>query len=176
MHSSANDYDRTPAEIKSAKGQGGVLTVPSAVLGSAHGEGEKMIERRFLSATEVRSTGTNKIGGYAATFDNNAKLPGFEERLAPGCFTRAVSQDVVALVNHSPDKLLGRTTSGTLRLKQDSRGLAFECDLPNTTEARDAYELIKRGDLNGCSFGFFVNGDGGQKWSEERDGSGELDY
>lgn len=134
-----------------------------------------MIERRFLSGTEVRSTGANSIAGYAATWNSSAKLRDFRERLAPGAFTRAINerQDVAMLVNHNPEKLLGRTTSGTLRLKQDSRGLAFECDLPNTQEARDAHQLIKRGDLRGCSFAFVI-GDGKQEWTEERDNDGSY--
>ena len=38
--------------------------------------------------------------------------------------------------------VLGRTTAGTLRLSEDSRGLKFECDLPDTTAGRDTYESV----------------------------------
>ena len=36
------------------------------------------------------------------------------------------------LVEHNPDKLLGRTASGTLQLRDTPEGLAFECEMPDT--------------------------------------------
>lgn len=139
-----------------------------------------MAERRYLAATEVRALGGSspedplRIEGYASVFNQRAKLPGFQERMLPGAFTRAVNQnqDVVCLFNHNEAFLLGRTTSKTLRLKQDTRGLHFVCDLPNTQYARDLHEQIQRGDINGCSFGFGVNGADGQVWTEEREADG----
>src|SRR5262249_29187777 len=83
-------------------------------------------------------------------------LGGFKEEILPGAFDDIVASkpDVVALFNHDVNQVLGRTTSGTLRLRADKVGLAFELDLPNTTVGRDCYESVKRGDLNGCSFAF----------------------
>ena len=63
----------------------------------------------------------------------------------------------MCLFNHSDSAVLGRTVAGTLRLSEDSRGLKFECDLPDTTAGRDTYESVQRGDLNGCSFAFQVD-------------------
>jgi HK97 family phage prohead protease len=129
-----------------------------------------------LRFTEVRATSTpsgNKIEGYAAVFNTRAQLPGFQEVIKPGAFSRAISQadDVVCLFNHNADLPLGRTTPGTLRLDEDSRGLHYVCDLPNTSYGRDAYESIKRGDIAGCSFGFIVDPDG-QSWSNDTDENG----
>lgn len=136
-------------------------------------------EIRYIEATEVRAMGGSgdadplRIEGYASVFNRSAKLPGFRERILPGAFTRAIDekQDVVCLFNHNADHVLGRTTSGTLRLKQDARGLAYTCDLPNTSMARDLHESIRRGDINGCSFAFNIP-DGGQEWSEQKDDEG----
>ena len=41
-----------------------------------------------------------------------------------------------------------------MRLSEDAVGLRFELDLPNTTLGNDTYESIKRGDVDGVSFGF----------------------
>lgn len=136
-------------------------------------------EVRFLQATEVRAKGGSDasdprlIEGYASVFNVNAQLPGFQERMKNGAFTRAVDtrQDVVCLFNHDANYVLGRTTSGTLRIMQDDKGLFYSCDLPNTQAARDLHESIKRGDINGCSFAFTIP-EGGQDWSEGRASDG----
>jgi hypothetical protein len=119
------------------------------------------LERRIFGATEVRASknadGTMTVKGYAARYNVlSHDLGGFRERIAPGAFDdiMGTDPDVVCLLNHDNNKILGRTTAGTLRLEADSRGLAFECDLPNTQAGRDTYESVKRGDLNGCSFAF----------------------
>jgi HK97 family phage prohead protease len=72
---------------------------------------------------------------------------------------------VLALVDHDPGRLLARTKSGTLRLSEDSRGLAFSLDLPDTGPARDVLALAERGDLGGASFGFRAVD---EKWTGDR--------
>jgi HK97 family phage prohead protease len=142
-------------------------------------------EVRFLKATEVRAIGGSgdadplRIEGYASVFNIPAQIGSgpnqFREVIRSGAFTRALSegQDVVCLFNHNENMVLGRTTSGTLSLKQDQHGLWYSCQLPNTTTARDIHESIKRKDINGCSFAFTIP-DGGQDWSEQRDPGGSY--
>lgn len=65
--------------------------------------------------------------------------------------------DVRALIDHDPSRILGRTSSGTLRLTVDDIGLRYEIDMPNTSYARDLMESMKRGDINQSSFAFRVN-------------------
>jgi hypothetical protein len=114
------------------------------------------MERRRFETKEIhlRSVGGSKvIEGYAATFNAYAQLPGFQERLLPGCFDRALREsDPVCLFNHNADLVLGRYKNGTLRLTSDKHGLFFSCELPNTQAASDVHESIKRGDVNACSF------------------------
>lgn len=102
------------------------------------------------------------ISGYAARFYDPSD-PGTEtqieptkfERIAPGAFRAALQRDDVrALLNHNPDLLLGRTSSGTLRLWEDSKGLRYEIHPPDTEAGRTVAELIRRGDLTGASFAF----------------------
>lgn len=118
------------------------------------------LERRAFA--ELRSNG-RKIEGYAATFNAEADLGGFRERIAPGAFRSALSNDILALLDHDTGKVLGRTRSGSLRLSEDSRGLAFSLDLPDTQAGRDVLALAERQDLGGMSFGFTVP-EGGEQW------------
>jgi HK97 family phage prohead protease len=118
------------------------------------------LERRF--ATELRTAG-RRIEGYAATFATEADLGSFRERIAPGAFRAALASDILALLDHDPGKVLGRSRSGTLRLTEDAKGLAFSLDVPDTSSGRDVLALAERGDLGGMSFGFKVP-KGGEEW------------
>ncbi|MDQ0318773.1 HK97 family phage prohead protease [Pararhizobium capsulatum DSM 1112] len=107
-------------------------------------------------AIEVRAKG-RRLEGYAAIFSKPADIGGrFTETIAPGAFsaTLRTRADVLALVDHDPGRVLARTRSGTLRLSEDSRGLAFDLDVPDTTSGRDVLALAERGDVGGMSFGF----------------------
>lgn len=98
-----------------------------------------------------------KIRGHAAVFNEWADIGGmFQERVAPGAFAEAMGDDVRALFNHDSNYVLGRTRSGTLRIAEDSRGLAIEADPPDTQWARDLVVSMKRGDIDQMSFGFRV--------------------
>jgi HK97 family phage prohead protease len=120
---------------------------------------ENKRELRFISK-ETRATGTDaspKLSGYAAKFNSPAQIgDGFREVILPGAFDMTLidGADVRALFNHNADHVLGRTKSGSLRLKTDSVGLWFEVDLPDTEIARQVHTLVSRGDVSQCSFGF----------------------
>ncbi|MCW1840439.1 HK97 family phage prohead protease [Prosthecomicrobium hirschii] len=115
---------------------------------------------------EVRAAG-RKLEGYAATFGSEARLGNYVETIAPGAFRSSLAGDVIAMLDHDPGKVLGRTRSGTLRLAEDGKGLAFSLDLPDTQAGRDVLALAERGDLGGMSFGFTVPKDG-ESWQGER--------
>ncbi|BBC74407.1 primosome assembly protein PriA [Altererythrobacter sp. B11] len=119
-----------------------------------------VMERR--SFTEVRAEG-RRLEGYAATFGSEARIGSIIETIARGAFQKAIGGDVVALFDHDHGKVLGRTRSGTLRLAEDAKGLAFVLELPDTHAGRDILALAERGDLGGMSFGFRVP-PGGDSW------------
>lgn len=103
-----------------------------------------------------------KLSGYAIVFDAwSQDLGGFIERVTPAALRRTLAsgQDVRALLDHNPERLLGRTAAGTLQLKADARGLAFSLELPATSYANDVLALVRRGDVRGMSFGFFTRKD-----------------
>ena len=126
-----------------------------------------MIERRTFPL-EIRAARGNprRLEGYAATFGNEARIGDFVETIRQGAFGTSLSsgRDILALVDHDPTRVLGRTKSGTLRLSEDTRGLGFTVDLPDTQAARDLLALGERGDLGGMSFGFDVPEDG-DEWN-----------
>lgn len=100
------------------------------------------------------------LTGYAAVFGEEAVIGGgFREVIAPTAFTAALARpdDVRAQFNHDSNRLLGRTTAGTLRLSVDDRGLRYEIDLPKTSYATDLAESVDRGDVSQSSFMFEVD-------------------
>jgi HK97 family phage prohead protease len=129
----------------------------------------KKIERRTYTVRNVETReddGKMRLAGYAAVFnDPSVPLP-FRERIAPGAFRKTLSEtpDVRLLINHE-GLPLARTKSGTLLLTEDEVGLRFDAELPDTTEAKDLYTLIQRGDVDQMSFAFRVIR---QKWNQDR--------
>jgi HK97 family phage prohead protease len=98
------------------------------------------------------------LSGYAARFNSDSEdLGGFVERIAPGAFKEALRiSDTRCLINHNQDLILGRVSAGTLRLKEDDRGLYMSVDLPDTSYARDLAKSLERGDISQQSFAFKV--------------------
>jgi HK97 family phage prohead protease len=118
------------------------------------------LERR-AGLIEVRSRG-RRLEGHAALFGVEADLGAVRETIARGAFAAALAsgRDILALADHDPHRLLGRTLSGTLELQEDAKGLAFDLQLPDTQAGRDVLALAQRGDLGGMSFGFRPRADG----------------
>lgn len=109
-----------------------------------------------------------RLSGYAAVFDSlSVDLGGFRETIAPGAFARSLREGHQFAVHyHDFADLLGSTRSGTLKLSEDTRGLYFELEVPDTSLGRDVHELVRRGDLAHMSFLFGVNGSAGESWRE----------
>jgi HK97 family phage prohead protease len=127
-----------------------------------------MSAERRAAALELRAKG-RRLEGYAATFGTEARIADFSEVIAAGAFSRSLTgkADILALVDHDSGRVLARTRSGTLRLSEDSRGLAFDLDVPDTGAGRDVLALAERNDLGGMSFAFTVP-KGGERWEGNR--------
>lgn len=91
------------------------------------------------------------LTGYAMTWgQNSSDRGGYVVRLLPGSATPL--SNCFAYWGHDANEVLGCTDNGTLRLSNDSIGVKFEVDLPDTQRARDSAVLIARGDVKGMSF------------------------
>lgn len=129
----------------------------------------KKIERRTYTVRNVEARsedGEMRLSGYAAVF-NEPSLPlPFREYIAPGAFRKTLQEtpDVRLLINHE-GLPLARTKNGTMTLTEDEVGLRFDAVLADTSESRDLYKLIDRGDVDQMSFAFRVIR---QKWNGDR--------
>lgn len=123
------------------------------------------------------SDGSIKVEGYAAVFDEVVEIGRwFREVIRPGAFTSVLSNkdDATFLINHD-DLPLARVGSGTLKLSQDSRGLAMEAKLdPNDPDVARIVPKMERKDLSKMSFAFSIYPDGETRWTEQGDEDTEL--
>ena len=133
----------------------------------------KEMQIRDLKATNLQireeENGKRVIEGLIP-YNSRSEWMGFYEFITPTAFNKTIADgaDVRALMGHDSNRLLGRVKNGSLRLRSEEDGLHIECDLPQTSYAEDAYELIKGGYNRGLSFGFRTVQD---KWEEmEEDG------
>jgi len=128
-------------------------------------------ELRYHTAQRIElresDDGPPKLIGYAAVFDSwSENLGWFREIIRPGAFKDSLARgdDVRALIDHTPSKIIGRRSAKTLDVREDDHGLHVEVALPDTAAARDIIESIKRRDVDGMSFQFITVSD---RWGME---------
>lgn len=130
----------------------------------------KPIERRMAVADlQVREVSDAfHLSGYASTFNEPYDMGWYTEQVDAQAFRETLGRrpDVRLLVNH--DGLpLARTSSGTLSLDTDSRGLRVAAQLdPADPDVAALVPKMRRGDLNQMSFSFRV-ASGGDAWSSD---------
>jgi len=113
----------------------------------------------FRSNFKTREEGAEKIiEGYFIVYNKRIELwkDCFEEILAGACAGSIAKNDIRALYNHDSKAVLGRKSVGSLTLREDEHGV-FGAIVINQSdsEALNIYERVKRGDIDGCSFGFW---------------------
>jgi HK97 family phage prohead protease len=127
----------------------------------------RLVPARDLETRDSAGDGLFEFRGFAAVFDSPSEdLGGFTEIIRRGAFKKVLGDDVRLLVNHNPDLLLARTTSGTLELSEKPEGLFAVADVADTQTGRDLRVLIDRGDLSQMSFAFTVLED---EWDTDED-------
>lgn len=123
----------------------------------------------FSITRAEEENGSRIIEGYFVLFNEKAELwDNCYEMIMPSAFDETLGNDVRALWNHNTQYVLGRTANGTLEIRVDGKGVWGKITLPDTTYAKDLYELVKRGDVNQCSFGFNILD---EEWEQMTDGS-----
>lgn len=110
------------------------------------------------------------ISGYASLFNSPYDTGWWIEQVDVNAFDNVIASnpDCRALWNHNPDCVLGRTTSGTLHLSIDARGLAYVIDPPATSLANDLMVSMRRKDVTQSSFAFVTKRD---QWVDNPDGT-----
>ena len=114
----------------------------------------------FASKFQTRAEGDNDkyIEGYFAVFEQETQLWGdCYEKIAREAFDNSLkNNDIRCLFNHDSGFVLGRNMSQTLELRTDAHGLWGRVKVnPADSQAMDIYARVDRGDISGCSFGFF---------------------
>jgi uncharacterized protein len=112
------------------------------------------------------SDGSNsrEITGYAILFDTPSVVlwedDDIREReiIDRGAVTQELldSSDIKFTMFHDRHLILARSNKGdgTLHYEIDERGVKFWFEAPKTVDGDKALELVRRGDLSGCSFAF----------------------
>lgn len=104
------------------------------------------------------------ITGYAILFGvPSAPLYSYDDEearevISAGAVTKELldSCDIKFTMFHNRQLILARSKngSGTLSYTVDDKGVAFEFEAPKTVDGDKALELVRRGDIAGCSFAF----------------------
>ena len=137
-------------------------------------------EKRALrfSVRAVDGSDEFALSGRAISYNDETEIPckdgSFIERVAPGALDEVLGSDaeIKALFNHNADSVLGSRKNKTLTLKSNERGLFFGIQLDkNNAKHKEVHAMCKRGDIDGCSFGFSPED---EKWDQVRDANGNV--
>ena len=108
----------------------------------------------------------NVLTGRPIVYDSRTDLGWYDEIIEKGALMETDLRDVRFLVNHNTDMIpLARSrnnnANSTMQMTVDDEGMAIRVDLDieNNSEAKNLYSAVERGDIDGMSFMFTVDGD-----------------
>ena len=110
-------------------------------------------------AAELPPSTIGVLRGMATLYESEIELmPGVREEIARGAAKKTLRQDrQVALVGHDMRGLaLGRTDSGTFRLRETDEGIESTLYVPDTEQGRALLTAVERKDVRGMSIGFAI--------------------
>src|SRR5205807_5944358 len=95
-------------------------------------------------------------------FDEEAvidEIPGIgrlTESVQRGAFRKVLQQpaNIPFTLEHDPKMVYATTRSKRLKLSEDTKGLAVDADLPDTSMSRDLFAMVEADVVSGMSFGF----------------------
>ncbi len=118
----------------------------------------------FVRESAPGEAPSRKICGYAIMFNVESVVlyqeGKYEERevIEPCAISKEFLDgcDIKMTMYHNRQIVLARSNKGkgTLSYRIDSKGVFFEFDAPNSPNGDEALELVRRGDITGCSFIF----------------------
>ena len=110
------------------------------------------------------------LSGRPIVYDARTDLGWYDEIIERGALDSADLKDVRFLINHNTDMIpLARSRNNnensTMQMSIDEQGMEIRVDLDteNNAEAKSLYSAVERGDLDGMSFMFTVDGD---RWDD----------
>lgn len=127
----------------------------------------KMIRREASFQADLRvresegGSESRTIEGYVLKFGVRSVLlhdwwNPYYEILEPGCVTREMLDkcNIPLTMFHDRELVIARSKNGkgTLSYTVDGLGTQFNADVARTADGDKALELVRRGDLDGCSF------------------------
>lgn len=123
---------------------------------------------------EVRANENEEHGhflsGRPIVYDARTDLGWCDEIIEKGALDGADLKDVRFLINHNTDMVpLARSRNNnensTMQLSIDDEGMEIRVDLDteNNADAKNLYSAVQRGDIDGMSFMFTVDGD---RWED----------
>ena len=112
----------------------------------------------------------NVLAGRPIVYDSRTDLGWYDEIIEKGALMETDLRDVRFLVNHNTDMIpLARSrnnnANSTMQMSVDDEGMVIRVDLDveNNSEAKNLYSAVERGDIDGMSFMFTVDGD---RWDD----------
>ena len=131
-----------------------------------------MVMRALEDETEEKES--MKVTGYASTFNDPYTL--FEdddlvyrEQVASDAFEDADMSDVIMQYDHE-GRVFARVSNNTLAVSTDDKGLLIDADLGGTELGRQLYNEIRGGYTDKMSFGFTVDDDAEESYTDEETG------
>ncbi|MEE1098252.1 MAG: HK97 family phage prohead protease [Bacteroidales bacterium] len=123
---------------------------------------------------EVRANESEEHGhfleGRPIVYESKTDLGWHDEIIQRGALSDTELKDVRFLVNHNTDMIpLARSRNNNenstmqMVVDDDGMGIRVDLDIENNTEAKNLYSAVERGDIDGMSFMFQVDGD---KWDD----------
>ena len=125
---------------------------------------KEQLEIRSLGNLELRQEGDSRlIEGCAIVFNSVSEDLGFREIIESTAISQELidNSDIYLNFNHDDDKILGRSNcgKGSLNVELRNDGVYFSIEAPKNDLGDTVLEYLKRGDVDKCSFCFWVDPD-----------------
>lgn len=125
---------------------------------------KEQLEVRSLGNLQLRQEGDSRlIEGCAIVFNSVSEDLGFREIIESTAINQELidNSDIYLNFNHDDDKILGRSNcgKGSLNVELRKDGVYFSIEAPKNDLGDTVLEYLKRGDVEKCSFCFWMDPD-----------------